>query len=282
MYPDRTQGRCKAVKIYLDSYIAAGFWMHFLCLELVAVIQYRRNRKAYGKRMLAGALMGAVADAVILIGLYRIFVNSMGIALLFVLTELVLVVLIAFGRRKLIGNTLLLMGATMFLSGFASAFPVQNIGLFCMAGSILLPLVNAGVKELFHNKQTEVSLRQSEISNGREQRRLTALMDTGNRLRLYGTGIPVVLVDEEYVKEWVEEAKITAPQKYVVLPYKGVGGRGLLQGVRVQCKIFGDDQKVLSGEVAAVAAEHRLFSGCEYQMLLQPEVLELPGQAKEL
>lgn len=282
MYPDRTKGRCKAVKIYLDSYIAAGFWMHFLCLELVAVIRYRRNKKIYGKRMFAGALTGAVADAIFLIGLYRILVKGVGITLLFVFIELVIVVLIAFGRRKIIGNTLLLIGTTMFLSGFASAFPVRNAGLICMAGSILIPLVNAGVKELFHNKQTEESLRQSEISNGREQRRLTALMDTGNRLRLYGTGIPVVLVDEKYVKEWVEEARIMTPQKYVILSYKGVGGRGLLQGVRVQCKIFGDNQKVLSGEVAAVAAEHRLFLGCEYQMLLQPEVLELPGQAKEL
>jgi len=31
----------------------------------------------------------------------------------------------------------------------------------------------------------------------------------------------------------------------------------------------------VAGEVAAVAVEHKLFHGCMYQMILQPEVLSM-------
>ena len=38
-----------------------------------------------------------------------------------------------------------------------------------------------------------------------------------------------------------------------------------------------ENGQTVSGEVAAVAAEHKLFQGCDYQMILQPEVLAMEG-----
>ena len=104
---------------------------------------------------------------------------------------------------------------------------------------------------------------------------MTAFMDTGNRLRLFGRNLPVVLVDEVYLNDWITVAEKTMPQKVVVLPYKGVGGKGLLRGIRLHLQLINDEGDVINGEVAAVAAEHRLFQGCEYQMILQPEVLTM-------
>ena len=67
------------------------------------------------------------------------------------------------------------------------------------------------------------------------------------------------------------------PHRLVILPYKGVGGKGFLYGVRLHCMVTTENGGRVSGEVAAVAAEHSLFHGCEYQMILQPEVLALEG-----
>ena len=65
------------------------------------------------------------------------------------------------------------------------------------------------------------------------------------------------------------------PQKLVFIPYKGVGGKGMLRGVKLRLEIALCAGKEIRGEVAAVAAEHRLFRGCDYQIILQPEVLTM-------
>jgi len=50
-----------------------------------------------------------------------------------------------------------------------------------------------------------------------------------------------------------------------------------LRGVRLLLEVSLQDGEAIHGEVAAVAAEHRLFRGCDYQMILQPEVLTMKG-----
>ena len=93
--------------------------------------------------------------------------------------------------------------------------------------------------------------------------------------------MPVVVVDEKYLTDWIKEAECFMPQKLVVLPYKGVGGTGLLQGVRVQCTLLSETGERTEREVAAVAAGHKLFQGCAYQMILQPEVIQCVKNTQE-
>jgi len=247
-----------------------------LCLWLTGSVGKERYRTLKKRRLVASALFCAVVDAVVVIWLYQVDQSfpmlCFGIALL----EMPLGVFIVFGKKNLPQNSVLLLVVTMLLSGFFSLIPIKNVGLFCLMGSFLLPLLKAGATTLFRAKQTEGMMYQVTLHRGEEQQPLKALMDTGNRLRLYGSRIPVVLVDETYLTDWVTQAEEKTPQKLVILPYKGVGGTGLLRGVRVQCRLYLEKENVIGGEVAAVAAEHKLFSGCEYQMILQPEVLGLP------
>ena len=113
----------------------------------------------------------------------------------------------------------------------------------------------------------------AKLCQGNEQKSLSAFMDTGNRLHFFGSSLPVVLVDEAYLNEWIKAAEHDMPQKLVFIPYKGVGGKGLLRGVKLRLEVTLREGEAVHGEVAAVAAEHRLFRGCDYQMILQPEVL---------
>ncbi|MDD5901032.1 MAG: sigma-E processing peptidase SpoIIGA [Lachnospiraceae bacterium] len=270
-----SQRRWNTVKIYLDSYIAANFWMHLLCMYLVGTMIKLRNGKTKRGRIAAAAFCCAVPDAVYL---FFAGAETEKASLLFfgaAVLELVMGAWIAYGRKRIVRNTLLLFGVTVLLAGFFQIVPIKNIGLFCFLGTVLLPFLIAGLSSAFREKQTQKLLYEVRLCQNEEEQWLTAFLDTGNRLRLYGCHIPVVLVDEDYLKEWIKTAERMMPQKLVFLPYKGVGGKGILHGVRLHCVIPVEKEGTVAGEVAAVAAEHRLFQGCTYQMILQPEVLTM-------
>lgn len=198
-----------------------------------------------------------------------------GMLLGIALVGIVLGVWIAFGRQNILQNSLILLGISMLFAGFFQLIPIQNVGLFCLGGTVLLPVVISGVTSVFRTKQTQKWMYEARLFQNQKEKCLTAFMDTGNRLRLYGSQLPVVLVDETYLSEWIKEAEEQQPQKLVFLPYKGVGGKGILHGIRLRCVLALGKDSFLDGEVAAVAAEHKLFQGCGYQVILQPEVLTM-------
>lgn len=273
---EQRQGRWSKVRIYLDSYIAASFWLHLLCLYLTGTILRNRNGKIRKKRLVIAALcctgLDTVTAVVFVGGVERnVTVLVFGIALLGLMSG----ALIAFGKSGFLFHGLLLFAVTALLAGFFQVVPIRNVGLFCLVGTLLIPLLVSGIKALFRVKQTQKWIYEARIYQNGEERCLSAFMDTGNRLRLYGSQIPVVLVDKTYLTEWIKTAESLMPQKLVFLPYKGVGGKGILYGVRLRCVLALENGRLISGEVAAVAAEHSLFHGCEYQMILQPEVLAM-------
>ncbi len=273
---EQRQGRWSKVRIYLDSYIAACFWLHLLCLYLTGTILKNRNGKIRKRRLVTAALCCTGLDTAVLLLLPGLSIGAVsGASFGFALAGLILSGGIAFGRTRILPNTLLLFGITALFAGFFQVVPIRNVGLFCLAGTLLLPVLGNGFTALFRTKQTTKWVYEAKLYRNDEEKVFSAFMDTGNRLRLFGSSLPVVLVDETYLTEWISAAAGDAPQKLVFLPYKGVGGRGLLHGVRLQCMLELGNGRHVSGEVAAVAAEHRLFQGCEYQMILQPEVLTM-------
>lgn len=253
----------------------AVFWLHLLCLYLGSTIRKKQQIRVKKGRLVAAALLGAGLDVVAMFLVFYWNGKSTPVIIVFVVTEFIVTARIAYGRQGILQNSLLLFGITALLAGVFQAIPVKHVGLFCVIGTLLLPGLVRGIWALFRTRQVQQMLYDGILYFNEQEKCMCAFMDTGNRLRLYGSGIPVVLVDEAYLSDWIKEAKETSPQKLVFLPYKGVGGKGLLQGVRLQCKIITEKDVGVKGEVAAVAAEHRLFHGCQYQMILQPEVLSM-------
>lgn len=272
------QRRWNAVKLYLDSYIAASFWLHLLCLMLTGAIGRNRYKKVRKCRIAAVSALCALLDAALL----AVFgFRLAGVMTAVALAELLLASWLAFGRSRVVQNSIVLFFVTAALSAIFRILPFRNIGLFCCAGSLALPFLEAGFSALTAAKQTRETLFPAMLCRNGEKQKLSALMDTGNRLRLYGYRIPVVVVEEKYIIDWIKEAERTEPQKLVFLPYKGVGGAGLLHGIRLHCTLWCESSGTIGGEVAAVAAGEGLFTGCEYQMLLQPEVLKLPAEQEK-
>ena len=225
--------------------------------------------------MVTSALICALADAAVVVLLGRVGSAFCGIFLLVAALEFVIASRIAFGKQEVMLNSLLLFAVTALFYGLFQILPIQNVGLCCLLGTVLLPLINGLITAVFRSKQIQKELYEVTLYFKKTNQSLWAFMDTGNRLHLYGSRIPVVLVDENYLTEWMKDAKESMPQKLVFLPYKGVGGRGLLHGIRLQCEVVSENGQCIRGEVAAVAAEHKLFTGCRYQVILQPEVLLL-------
>lgn len=273
---EQRQGRWHKVRIYLDSYIAASFWLHLLCLGLTGTILQTRSGKLKKGRLVLAALCVAVLDTGSMLLFFsrgdgeNVLLNVMTAGM-----GLMLGAWIAYGRQKVVKGSVLLFAVTALLAGFLQILPVKNTGLLCLTGTLLLPILTGGVSCLFRAKQTQRFLYEAKLCQGAEEKSLPAFMDTGNRLRLPGSGLPVVLVDGSYLTEWIKTVERTMPQRLVILPYKGVGGKGFLYGVRLQCTVTLENGQCVSGEVAAVAAEHSLFQGCEYRMILQPEVLAM-------
>ena len=273
---EQRQGRWRKVRVYLDSYIAVSFWMHLLCLSLTGVILQNKSNRIKKRRLVLAALYCAGLDTAGMVAAVRWEIDgSFAYNLFMAALGLLIGAGIAYGKRRILSGITVLFGVTALLGGILQILPVKNIGLVCLVGTILLPILTGGITGLFRAKQTQNFMYEVRLYREGKEKILSAFMDTGNRLRLPGSRMPVVLVDRTYLTEWINEAETAMPQKLIFLPYKGVGGKGLLHGVRLHCRIQTENGTVCFGEVAAVAAEHSLFQGCEYQMILQPEVLTM-------
>ncbi len=273
---DRKTREVHRVNIYLDSYMATCFWIHLLCLVVTGALTERRNKKNRICKTVAAALLCTAIDTTLTVITVNTG-NSLGVPLVFAVVsgEFFLAAGIAYGKRNCIHNGFQLLCMTALLAGVFQGIPIRNAGLFCLVGTILLPVLLRGIATIFRAKQTGVWMYEAKLCQRNEEKMLSAFMDTGNRLRFYGSNLPVVLVDEAYLNEWIKAAEYDMPQKLVFIPYKGVGGKGLLRGVKLRLEVTLREGETVHGEVAAVAAEHRLFRGCDYQMILQPEVLTM-------
>lgn len=248
-----------------------------LCLSVAGMLTENANEKKSRKKLLTTALICSLLDTLSMVAvcgngitMRENFLMS-GIAVI----ELIGAARIAYGRNKPLRNGIRLLCVTALVAGLFQLIPIRNAGMFCLAGTFLFPILRGGIRTVFQARQTRKWMYEVKLSQQNEEKCFSAFMDTGNRLRFYGSRLPVVLVDEIFLNEWIRKAERDMPQKLVFLPYKGVGGKGLLRGVRVQMELAVQEDLTLNGEVAAVVAEHRLFRGCGYQMILQPEVLTM-------
>lgn len=267
----------RLVRLYLDSFFVSNFWFHFLCLCLLRLFLSER-KKHQRKRIVAAAFVCSMAD---IIGIFLLHSDASEARLLFSAGELVWAVYFSFGKKRICRNTIGLLMMTMLLGGCFSLFKVRNTGLFCFFGGVLFLFVEMYVQKLWKKNTERGYLYETRLSFEGESREYTAYLDTGNRLKLYGSSLPVIVAREEQIEDWVIKSKLLCPQKYICLPFHGVGGKGLLYGVRVDCEITKEQGGcVYHGMAAVVGTQTRLFFGREYELLLQPEFFEVRYQTQ--
>lgn len=142
-------------------------------------------------------------------------------------------IMISFGRKGFVKNTLYLYFASILLGGFLTllnnTFSYKNEGLifffngFSMPWLVLLFLSPMICIWYFHQAEFFMKYRrhtyQVKLQTGRKKQYYTAYLDTGNQLYDPYFHHPVSLL---------YDPKFVMPEKIIYVPYETVGGGGLL------------------------------------------------------
>lgn len=191
---------------------------------------------------------------------------------------MILAVWLAFGKKRILWNTTRLVLITAFLAGVLSLFPEKSTIFLCFFAVLTTIVGSFLMKKFIFEHQTNASIYAVSLCFLSKTRVLYGFLDSGNRLRLPGSSLPVLVADEKLFREWLALAHTFCPQKLCVLPFHGVGGKGLLKGIKMGARMENQQEYT---EVAVVMAEHSLFRKKEYQMLLQTELLSQQKKCME-
>lgn len=248
--------------MYLDLVMGLNFLVDYL---LLVASQRLSGHTGYGKRLLAAAAVGAVYSGGCCLPGFR-FLGGLHWRII----SLALICVIAFGWNKGTwrrGGIFLLL--TMALGGLAIQLERGNI-LSLAAASAGLWLLTAAS---FGGRVGGRSFLPLEISDGEKTLRLTALIDSGNTLRDPVSGEEVLVVGPEAAARLtgLSREQLSSPMDTLsvrqipglrLIPYRAVGGSGMLLAKRFPCVRLGDRR----GSALVAFAPHHLGDGT-YQAL---------------
>lgn len=200
------------MKVYLDVIFIINALYDFLILSTVSVVL---KRHASFKRILFGVLVGSVS----LITLF--FSLSNLILLVFKLLLSIFIVLVTFGKRKMLENLFYFYIVTIIIGGsqymITGNYYEVNIITFGIISPIIIYFYIRSMKsyKLSINKNYDVI-----VISGTHTIKMSGYMDTGNRLRDPILHKPVILVNSKH--------KILFNNIYYV-PYNVVGSSSILK-----------------------------------------------------
>lgn len=264
--------------LYIDLFFLWNFWMNALILFLVRQItKTYRTLYCLGSAVL-GAFMACWGVA---------FFLTSGADWLLVVVELAAVVvmnLLAFGRKSLLWHTFLFLVAGTIASGiFLYLASVAGIGRNVMA-AVMVSLVSCLFCILLEKKsrirwKEEHMKAKTVLEFGDRKLFATALMDTGNKLYDPFFHKPVILVDEKMMKDMMEYCRTECPERLHFIPFHSVGReQGLLEGITFDCvSIQWQNKNLKFREVIAAATKESLYRGKEYQVIFHCGLLQEGG-----
>ncbi|GEM_PF-1004928 len=263
--------------MYYEFYIDQFFVEHLLtgCILLSIAVRLGRWEVSSLRIILAGAAGTLVMCALIAAG-----------TPLFYLCGTAVSGIIAFTGKERGGffwGMLLLLFVTVCFAGtleaLLSLFPLPFLAGIFAAGGVVRGACCFAEYRVKTDATAEVQL-----FCGKENTKVTALFDSGNRLLEPLTGRPVSIADSAVILPLLEEGW-EEKRGFVMLPYHSIGKKqGWMRGVVI------DSMKVRSGKSTAVykrpviaVYEGQVSAGGQYQMILHPmhAVMEKRSGRKE-
>lgn len=214
------------MKIYLDVIFLINFLYDFLILSSVSVLLKKHAKLS---RLLISSLVGSVS----LITLFISFDNFFLLIFKFILS--LVMVIIAFGVKRIIYNLFYMYVITVILGGtqymLTGNYYEVNIITFGIVSPIIIILYIRSMKnyKLSITKYYDVL-----IISGRDTLKLVGYMDTGNRLKEPILGKPIIMISNKH--------KLLFNNIYLV-PYKVINGTSILKCGSVD-NVFVDGKKV--------------------------------------
>lgn len=227
------------MKLYLDLILVLNFTFDFLLLLTTSLI-LKRSVKI--RKLLLGSLVGALS-------IFFLFIDINSITLFFYKIIIsILMILISFGYKNIrytLKNLFYLYITSILLGGFLYflnvEFSYKQVGLVFYHNGlsinfivliILSPIIlYAYVKQAKYLKNNYSNYYKVDIYLKEDETvKLTAFLDTGNKLIDPYKKRPIILVNKKCIKNIDNYSKI-------LVPYDGINNHGLLECIKVE-KIY--------------------------------------------
>ncbi len=259
--------------LYIDRLMLLNFTMNFLTLSLMKQFL---GRTATRFRMVIGAAVGAagVIGVLFIPKLPYLCKTVIGFAAVSVLMVWLMYPKGTFrfyvkALTSLYTFSFLLGGALLFFRKF-----IKPDGEHLML-SVLLPAVFCYFFLGFFLKKRREVQNECEVLLFFEgkQVKITAFVDSGNRLREPVSGKPVSVIEEKVLEK---EGIVMREEKCRAIPYHSVGKQhGILMGYEIpKMIVYRQHAKQNWNRVIIAVSKDSLFSDGKYQMLLSPAFLE--------
>lgn len=267
------RGGCFIV-IYVDVLFVINFFITYLLLLLTSKLNKQGIKQL---RALAASAFGGAYALVILLGIRDIFISLAG-----KLTASLIIVLIAFGFKGfavLLRNLAVFYFSNLIVLGAVAAvvFTLSPRGVKLSGGIVYFDISAAALlmSALFAYVISVVIIRvynritaKREIflitvyKNGREYR-LSAFLDSGNKLREPFSDLPVIIADK---------SRIDLPPERVI-PCSTVSGRGVLPAFRPDKIVISNGKSLFTTDRAFVALSD--IGSKEFSAILNPEIINV-------
>jgi stage II sporulation protein GA (sporulation sigma-E factor processing peptidase) len=270
--------RVKEMVIYLDLLLCLNLFVNFFLLKSAAVIS-KADIKLW--RLIAAAMIGAVSSLTILLPKIPIVLDlwiKIFVSALMTLAAFSFCSIKIFARRYfamllcsfsfagvMFAVWLAFRPKGMAVSGNAVYFNISPMLL--VVSTVVAYLIIRLIAYFTERKHTDKELFTLSITLGERTVSTQALCDTGNTLTDVLSGNPVVVIDKsimqsllpEYAAEFCAAASLPPPaikERYRIIPYRAVGGRGFLPAFVPDCiEISSGGKKYKTNKVTVAVSD---------------------------
>lgn len=261
-------------EIYIDTLFLLQFFLNFL---LLCLVNKRLYHTASLKRILAGAILGAVGAVIPLLLPIKLIYSTVVSFLVSVICMSVFTFR-AFQRKqffmvmeKMFIMTLLLGGILLFL---LRILPKTHETYWGIIGVLAIASFSyAAVCGLVKTEENGENVCRVTLLEKTQKIQLEALLDTGNSLIEPISKAPVSIVDEKTLQALFGDA---LPELYRPIPYHSVGkSKGILKGYQLEqmnIELKGARKECYKCYVAV--SQELMSDKSNYKMILNPRILE--------
>ena len=149
------------------------------------------------------------------------------------------------------------------------------LGISTLTYLLLKVTVKLTVKPANINDYYDVSIK---VNNKSET--FKALLDTGNSLKDYFTGSPVIIIDKEIAIKLFGNINDIPSDSFRLIPYSDVTGTGVLKSFKYDSLTIKSKKKNLIVNQCYAAINETGFSNINYEAILNPDLLNIAREVK--
>lgn len=260
--------------VYLDLFFLLNFWVNLFVLFIV-----RKITKTYRTlRCVLAAIIGATGST----GIFLLFLQSENRAVYGLHSIMIIAMnLLAFGCSNLLWHLFLFLLTGCMMAGAEMAVLAVSgaKGNLLVIGLIFGAAIVACValEKQCRIRWKEEHMKAKTVLEFEDKKMFaTALIDTGNKLYDPFYHKPVILVNEQILRDMVERCRKIHPERLQYIPYSSVGRTdGMLEGLMLdRVSICWQEKQLQFHQVIAAMTKEKLYQGKEYQVIFHCGLLE--------